>query len=126
MAVETYPTPVEGWTCFHCGTHFAGTFKGWQEALHHFGENVQGDAWCQYTAKQVRAMEALLRGYQQEDTPRDRYLHKIQAENAVALRRAEEEGYARGLRDATEQSAVEREAQKPSFACSPPNRDVAP
>ncbi len=97
---QTYPTPKEGWTCFHCGMHFGGSFKGWQAALHHFGENVRGDAWCQYTSRQVRAMEDLLRRYQEEDTPRDRYLHKLQAEHATALRRAEEEGYARGLRDA--------------------------
>lgn len=97
---DTYPTPEHGWTCFHCGMHFGGNFKGWQEALHHFGENVRGDAWCQYTARQVRAMEALLRNYQQEDTPRDRHLAKLEAEHAVALRREEEKGYARGLRDA--------------------------
>jgi hypothetical protein len=97
---ESYPTPAEGWTCFHCGMHFSGDFKGWQEAFKHFGSNVQGDAWCQYTAIQVRAMEDLLRRYQEEDTPRDRYLAKIQAEHATALRREEEKGYARGLRDA--------------------------
>lgn len=100
VSTGTYPTPAEGWTCFHCGMHFAGSFKGWQEASHHFGDNVRGDAWCQYTARQVRAMEDLLRRYQEEDTPRDRYLAKIQAEHATALRREEEIGYARGLRDA--------------------------
>ena len=99
MSAYMYPTPKEGWTCFHCGQHFAGSFKGWQEALHHFGEAVLGDAWCQYTARQVRAMEALLRSYQEEDAPRDRHLAKLQAEHAVALRQEEEKGYARGLRD---------------------------
>lgn len=96
---ETYPTPAEGWTCFHCGMHFGGNFKGWQEAFHHFGSDVQGDAWCQYTARQVRGLEDLLRSYQQEDTPRDRHLASIQAEHVTALRREEERGYARGMAD---------------------------
>jgi hypothetical protein len=101
--------PPEGWTCFHCGTHFGGNFQGWQEALHHFGPTVQGDAWCQYTARQVRAMEETLQSYREEDTPRDRFLHKIQAEHAVALRREEEKGYERGLRDAERPKALSDE-----------------
>lgn len=110
MSVEpgTYPTPPEGWTCFHCGMHFGPSFKGWQEAQNHFGSNVRGDAFCQYTAKQVRAMEDLLRSYQEEDTPRDRYLARLQSEHAVALRREEEKGYARGLHDAGYSSDEEK------------------
>lgn len=97
QARETYPTPPEGWTCFHCGEHFGPSFRGWQEARNHFGDNVRGDAFCQYTAKQVRVLEDLLRSYQEEDTPRDRVIHRLQSEHAVALRREEEKGYARGL-----------------------------
>lgn len=96
---ETYPMPAEGWTCFHCGMHFGGNFKGWQEALHHFGENVSGDALCQYKAIQVRAMEDLLRDYREEDTQLHRRIAQLQSDHAIALRREEEKGYARGLGD---------------------------
>lgn len=105
----TYPTPPEGWTCFHCGMHFGPTFQGWQEAFHHFGENVRGDAYCQMTARQVRGMEDMLRQYREEDTALHRHIARIESEHAIALRREEEKGYARGLRDAR---LVEAEAQK--------------
>lgn len=86
--------------------HFGPTFKGWQEARNHFGDNVRGDAFCQYTSTQVRAMEHLLRSYQEEDTPRDRHLAQIQSEHATALRREEEKGYQRGLKNYHELATV--------------------
>ena len=100
MSEETYPTPINGWTCFHCGEHFVPTFAGWQAARNHFGDSVRGDAFCQYTAKQVRALEDLLKRYQNEDTDLHREIARLESSHATALRREEEAGYAKGLRNA--------------------------
>lgn len=92
--------------------HFAGTSEGWREAWKHFGDDVRGDAWCQYTALQVRAMEEQLRSYREEDSPRDRYLLKIQSEHATALRHEEERGYLRGLKDYAKVERLLAEAKR--------------
>lgn len=97
---EFNPIPEHGWTCFHCGEHFSTDFAGCQAARIHFGDNVRGDALCQYSAKQVRGLEDLLKRYQNEDTALHREIARLQSDHAIALRREEESGYAKGLRDA--------------------------
>ena len=42
----TYPTPKHGWTCFHCGEHFPGTFAGSRLAREHFGWTPDATAAC--------------------------------------------------------------------------------
>lgn len=98
---ETNPTPEHGWTCFHCGDHFPPTFAGQQAARHHFGDYPTEDPACRINARQFRAMEDLTRRYQSEDTGLHREIQRLQADHATALRREEEKGYARGLRDAS-------------------------
>lgn len=96
---ETYPTPAEGWTCFHCGENFPGTMAGHYEARLHFGKSIHDEPKCQISAHRLRAMEDTLRSYREEDTDLHRALHSLQADHATALRREEEIGYARGIKD---------------------------
>lgn len=94
------PTPPHGWTCFHCGEHFAPTFAGQQAARHHFGDSPIEQPACTIDAHAFRAMQDLCARYQSEDTHLHREIARMQADHAVALRREEEKGYARGMEDA--------------------------
>lgn len=97
---EFNPVPEHGWTCFHCAEHFRPTFAGQQAARHHFGDHPAEQPACTIDARAFRAMQDLVRRYQDEDTELHREIQRLQAGHAVALRREEEKGYARGLRDA--------------------------
>jgi hypothetical protein len=97
---QTIPTPKHGWDCFHCGEHFPPTFAGHQAARHHFGDSPIEQPACTIDARAFRAMQDLCDRYQSEDTELHREIQRLQADHAVALRRVEEQGYARGLGDA--------------------------
>lgn len=84
------------WRCFHCDEVFTDAAL----AEEHFGVSMCDDPACQIDMTDVRAMENQLRQYRNEDTYLHREVHRLQAEHAVALRREEEKGYERGLRDA--------------------------
>jgi hypothetical protein len=86
------------WRCFHCDE----VFTEHAAALEHFGESMCDDPACQIDMTDVRAMENQLRQYRNEDTELHRAIHSMQADHAVALRREEEKGYERGLRDYSE------------------------
>lgn len=103
MSDETYLPPPHGWTCFHCGD----TFTTVGAARDHFGGDPLALAACQIKAGEERGLvmalrkaEALLARYQSEDSDYERHMHATRADHQVALRRAEEQGYARGLADA--------------------------
>lgn len=66
----------------------------------HFGATPDDQPKCQISAHRLRAMEAELRRYRDEDSDLHRQIRSMEADHQVALRRAEEQGYARGLRDA--------------------------
>jgi hypothetical protein len=99
-ARDTYPAPPHGWTCFHCGE----TFMHPNAARLHFGASITDEPKCQISAHRLRAMEDELRRYRDEDTDLHRQLRSMETDHAVALRREEEKGYARGLRDARAES----------------------
>ena len=82
------------WRCFHCDEVFTDP----EDARRHFGDDLS-DAACQIDASAVREMERELARYRAEDSDKDRDMYRMQAEHTVALRRAEEEGYRRGLID---------------------------
>jgi hypothetical protein len=86
--------PAE-WRCFHCDE----IFTDYEEALLHFGEDRTLDPACQIDVKILREMERQLARYRAEDLDKDRAFYRMQAEHTVALRKAEEEGYRRGLVD---------------------------
>lgn len=107
-ATDTYPTPKHGWTCFHCGETFPGNLAGQRAAQLHFGASIHDEPKCQISAHHLRAMETDLRRYREEDTDLHREIARLQADHAVALRREEEKGYARGLRDALREDEAAR------------------
>lgn len=103
---DTYPIPAHGWTCFFCGE----TFHTAAEARDHFGGEMISDAACRIKISEegglvmaLRRAEAQLARYHAEDSDTDRAMYRMQAEHDAALRRAEEKGYERGLRDAREE-----------------------
>lgn len=57
---------------------------------------------CQIFGKTVRAMEDEISRYRNEDTDLHRQIAHMQTEHNTALMRAEESGYAKGLRDGRE------------------------
>lgn len=96
----TNPVPEHGWTCFHCGDHFPATFAGQQAARLHFGDHPMEDPACRINAKQFRAMQDLVRQWEDENMPIQREMARMRSDHATALIREEEKGYARGLEDA--------------------------
>lgn len=84
------------WRCFHCDALF--TDSG--EARLHFGPSEHSAPVCQIDAAALRDLEETLRRYREEDTDLHRALYAKDCKHAVALRRAEEQGYATGLADA--------------------------
>lgn len=89
----------ESWRCFYCDEVFTD-----RESAHlHFGAGNfldQKTPGCQIDIAAYRAMEETVRRYQEEDADIHRSMHRMAGEHALALRREEEKGYARGLRDA--------------------------
>jgi hypothetical protein len=104
---DTYPTPEHGWTCFHCGENFAGTFGGQRAARLHFGASIHDEPKCQISARRLRVMEDQLRRYREEDTDLHRDIARLKSDHAIALRRAEEQGSERALKDTGYLAALE-------------------
>lgn len=102
----TYKRPAQGWACYHCGETFHSNYH----ARQHFGADPLADPACQIKAgehglvRTIRSLEEQLARYRDEDSDKDREFHRISAEHAVALRREEEKGYERGLRDERERA----------------------
>lgn len=93
------------WRCFHCGEAFTRAQEKW--AREHFGRDCSQEPVCLIRSAGEGALLTALRNAQDElaarraeDTDLMRALHAMSADHAVALRREEESGYARGLQDA--------------------------
>lgn len=127
---QTYQTPEHGWTCFHCGETFPPTAEGQIDAKRHFGFDIYATPGCveKVTAPerrlllQVRALQEQLARYREEDSDADRSMARMQSEHAIALRRAEENGYASALRDIHYSSAPQ--PSSPDY--SPTDSDDTP
>lgn len=103
-----------GWRCFYCDE----TFTDREAAALHFGEGAwprEDTPACQIDIAEYRRMEAVQRRYQDEDADHHRALHRQANEHHLALQRAEEAGYARGLKDS---------GQCPCSASTQPAGDV--
>lgn len=85
-----------GWRCFHCDEVFTDK----EDAERHFGTSEQQSAACEIDITHVRWLEEQNRRNFDEDTEVLRTLRGIIGEHELLRRRAEEEGYARGLADA--------------------------
>lgn len=89
------------WRCFFCGE----TFSRPEDAAEHFGAPHGDDAACRIKAHEGHIVHALrkaqkeLARYRAEDSDLMRSILTLEGNNAVAVRRAEEEGYARGVAD---------------------------
>jgi hypothetical protein len=90
------------WRCFHCDE----VFQSERWAREHFGGNQGALAGCQIKGSdgdllaEIRRLEAELGPYREEDTHLQRAIASLRCEMGTREQRAEEEGYARGLRDA--------------------------
>jgi hypothetical protein len=81
--------------CFHCDEIFTDA----ELARLHFGKTFLATPACQVDAAHLREMEAQLARYHDEDTDLHRQIARMEWDHQRALRRAEEDGYAKGLRD---------------------------
>lgn len=93
------------WRCFHCGETFTRAQERW--AREHFGADQLAEPVCLIRSAGESALLHALREAQDEldrrraeDSDLMRAMCAMAADHAVALRREEEIGYARGLRDA--------------------------
>ena len=84
------------WRCFHCDE----VFTEHKAAQEHFGHSVLCVPVCQIYSTTIRNMEREIRDYRQEDTALHRQIENLKSEHAQAVRRAEELGYDRGIREA--------------------------
>lgn len=84
------------WRCFHCDV----VFNNYQDAAIHFGvyrmQEMHTPA-CQIDIAEYRRMEAENKDYREEDATIHRQMRGMEIDHARALRRAEEDGYAKGL-----------------------------
>lgn len=108
FVTDTLPLPAQGWTCFHCGAHFDPTYGGQRDARLHFGKSPDSEPAC-FLVRKDRTMLVLLREYQARETELLEELHaesgdaikalrRRESLHAEELRRAEDNGYERGLR----------------------------
>ena len=86
----------ESWRCYHCGE----VFTDHDAAREHFGVTQYKDPACQIDIAKYREMEETLRRFHNEDTDLHREIHALHTEKTTAVRRAEEQGYAKGIEDA--------------------------
>lgn len=103
------------WRCFHCDATFTREQERW--ARQHFGDDQDALPVCQmripgehHLLTLLRKQERELNAYRSEDTDLYRSLYAMQADRAQALRREEERGYEKGLRDARAEYEAGRSA----------------
>lgn len=86
----------DGWRCFHCCEEFTDR----ESAALHFGTHEHQEPACLINIAKFREMEALQLRYVDEDADVHRAMRRMESGHQQALRRAEEDGYAKGLVDA--------------------------
>jgi hypothetical protein len=89
------------WRCFHCDDVFTREV----DAAEHFGSDQGALTACQIKGHEhllvskIREQERVILSHLQETDPLLRAMECMRSEHAQALRRAEELGYGRGVRD---------------------------
>ncbi len=93
---------ADGWRCFHCDEVFLTK----EDARLHFGADQMADPACQIKVAGEHALLLALRlsedhlaRYRAEDSDILRVLWSTRSDHDTAMKREEEKGYARGLRD---------------------------
>jgi hypothetical protein len=108
--------PPIPWRCFHCDE----VFTDWGHARNHFGYSPDdGAPTCRTTRgtdAEIYHLKRRLALYQEEDTDLHREIAKLQADRGPALMRAEEDGYAKGLRDGRAERASNAGTKRPASA----------
>lgn len=94
------PAPVSAepvlYRCFHCHEEFHDV----ESAGLHFGRSQVFDPACTIDIARFREMEQRMICYNEEDAEIHQQMAGLRNQHAIDLRREEEKGYARGLRDA--------------------------
>lgn len=85
----------EGWRCFHCDEVFHSSAA----AEKHFGKRLDGLPLCRVGRKELDEMQEQLSRYRNEDTDLHRRIAYLEGTIETEKRRANEKGYADGLRD---------------------------
>lgn len=88
------------WRCFHCDA----VFRSASEAGIHFGADEAATCACvmrheQHLVEHIRDLEAQLASYRDDRDQIMRSIMMLEGEHAAELRREEEKGYERGVRD---------------------------
>jgi hypothetical protein len=92
------------WRCFFCDE----VFTRWKDAAEHFGRDDACETdvpACKIAAHEghlityIRKLEDQLRRYMADDSDVQRSIMTLEAEQAKAIRTAEDRGYARGVSD---------------------------
>lgn len=101
--------PAEGsaqvakeWRCFHCDESFPDR----DAARLHFGTSERQSPICAVDQAEYRAMEKRMEAYNAEDAEIHHEMYAQRNRHAQELLRAEEKGYARGLKDAIPAAVV--------------------
>lgn len=97
-AAAPVPEPVgvaDAWRCFHCDK----TFTDPECAAEHFGRFEDCQPACKIGVEQFRKMEAELANWRVGNDTATREFYRLGADHYRKERRAEEEGYEKGLRD---------------------------
>jgi hypothetical protein len=104
-----------GWRCFHCGEEFTDS----DAAALHFGTHEYQEPACLIDIAKFREMEALQRRYADEDADVHRAMRRMDSDHQQALRRAEEDGYAKGLQDAVKDSTEAAQQAEATAVAAP-------
>ncbi len=89
------------WRCFHCDE----LFKTYNTARDHFGDNQLEEPACQIKSgegglvRRIRELQFELAKFYTENTEIDKYVARLNSDHYRELRREEEKGYERGMRD---------------------------
>lgn len=86
----------QAWRCFHCDAVFIDR----AEAAEHFGTSQTQSPACQISTAHVRWLEQQHQRNCEDDTAALRAIRGMAAEHEELRRRAEEQGFARGLEEA--------------------------
>lgn len=84
----------KSWRCYHCDEVFYCP----SAAAEHFGPSQKSRPLCQVSRTTIEELELQLRRYRNEDTDLHRQIANMEGKHQTELR-AEESGYAKGLRD---------------------------
>lgn len=99
------------WRCFHCDEVFTSR----RCAASHFGADGDVPA-CKikahetYLVNYIRDLEQQLARYRVDDSDVMRSIMALEADHRQELQHAEEQGYARGVRDQQAMQSIPREA----------------